>query len=95
MASSVIAFCLDWERRVPVDGRPGRTHPAGRYAKIVESLAEVGTWDRTEFHGTRVVTGDVVAPEGRPEDYRRPDLLGPADRLPIRLRWTRGPAWDF
>ena len=97
MVSSLIAFCHDWEQKVT--GRrqssgSGRI-PQGQYAKIVECLAEVGTWDRLEFHGTRVVTGDVVGLKVGPRTYRRPELLELAARLPLRLRWTRGPAWGF
>ena len=76
MVSSLIAFCHDWEQRAAGRVTPsgsGRI-PAGQYAKIVECLAEVGTWDRLEFHGTRVVTGDIVSLKVglRLRTYRRP-----------------------
>jgi hypothetical protein len=96
MAASVLAFCVDWEARM-AGGRSstGGAMPHDRYGKIVESLAEVGTWDRLEFHGTRVVAGDVVSLSVGARTYRRPELVGQADRLPIRLRWTRGRAWGL
>jgi hypothetical protein len=97
MVSSLIAFCHDWEQKAT--GRRSRSGsgriPASQYAKIVECLAEVGTWDRLEFHGTRVVTGDIVSLKLGPTTYRRPELVQMADRLPMRLRWTRGRAWGL
>ena len=97
MAASVLAFCRDWEGRM-AGGQsasgPGSI-PRDRYARIVEALAEVGTWDRLEFHGTRVVAGDLVSLRVGATTYRRPELLERAARRPIRLRWTRGRAWGL
>jgi hypothetical protein len=97
MASSVIEFCRDREERV-AGKRPGAESariPRDRYEKIVASLAEVGTWDRLEFHGTRVITGDVVDLRLGPRTYRRPELADLAGGLPIHVRWTRGRAWGL
>ena len=74
--------------------RPGAI-PPDRYGKIVESLAEVGTWDRLEFHGTRVVAGDVVSLRVGARTYRRPELLAtggpPADPAPVDEGAVLGP----
>jgi hypothetical protein len=97
MAASVIAFCLDWEARMAGVRPPSAsgTIPRDRYTKIVESLSELGTWDRLEFHGTRVVTGDVVDLKLGARTYRRPELMERAGRLPIHLHWARGGAWGL
>ena len=97
MAASVLAFCLDWEVRMAGERPPSDSGPIprDRYGKIVESLSGVGTWDRLEFHGTRIVAGDVVSLKVGARTYRRPELVERADGLPIRLRWTRGPAWGL
>jgi Nuclease-related domain len=97
MAASVLALCLDREAgmaggRPPSDSGP---IPRDRYAKIVESLAEVGTWDRLELYGTRIVAGDVISLRVGARTYRRPELLERAEHLPIRLRWARGSAWGL
>jgi hypothetical protein len=97
MAASVLAFCLDWEERM-AGGRASSgsgTIPRDRYDKIVEALSEVGTWDRLEFYGTRVVAGDVISLRVGARTYRRPELLERADGRPIRLRWTRGRVWGL
>jgi Nuclease-related domain len=95
--SAVIEFCLDWEGRM-TGGRPsagsGR-NPQDRYKKIVECLSEVGTWDRLEFHGGRVVTGDILDLKVGPRTYRRAELAELANRLPIHLRWTRDRGWGL
>lgn len=97
VAASVLAFCVDREGGATC-GRPSAgagPMPRDRYARIVEALAEAGTWDRLEFHGTRVVAGDVLALNAGGRTYHRPELMGHAGRAPIRLRWARGRAWGL
>ena len=89
MAASVLAFCLDWEARRA--GGPAAI-PPDRNARIVEALAEVGTWDRLEFHGTRVVAGDVLSLRASGRTYGRAELQAASNRVPMHLRWTRGRA---
>lgn len=97
MAASLIAFFLDREARA-VDGAgpaaPGPM-PGDRYGRILEALAEVGTWDRLEFHGTRVVAGDIISLRVGARTYWRPELLELSGRVPIHLRWARGRAWGL
>jgi len=97
MAASLIASCLGREARAA----GGNSHPApgpiprDRYGRILEALAEVGTWDRMEFHGTRVVAGDVISLRVGARTYWRPELLELSNRVPIHLRWARGRAWGL
>lgn len=92
MCASVIAFCLASEAKPAV--RPGEI-PRGQYERIVARLAESGTWDRLHFHGTRVITGDVVCMKLGPKVYRAAELASLSGRLPIHLRWTRGRLWGL
>jgi hypothetical protein len=97
MAASLIASCLDREARAAgVDGTPAPGPiPGDRYGRILEALAEVGTWDRLEFHGTRVVAGDIISLRVGARTYWRPELLELSNRVPIHLRWARGQAWGL
>jgi hypothetical protein len=96
IASSVAALCRDWEDR-PAGTRPSTANPIprDRYEKIVAALAAARTWDRLEYHGTRVITGDVLELKVGPRTYRRPELQDLAGGLPIRLHWTRNRAWGL
>lgn len=97
MAASLIDFCLDREARAA--GGNGRSAPGpiprDRYGRILEALAEVGTWDRLEFHGTRVVAGDIISLRIGARTYWRPELLELSNGVPIRLRWARGRTWGL
>ncbi len=97
LASSVAAFCRDWEERLasPRSAWASNPIPRDRYEKIVAVLAEAGTWDRLEYHGTRIITGDVLELRLVPRTYRRPELQDLARGLPIRLHWTRSRAWGL
>ena len=92
MFSSLIEFCLDSESKhggALSQGHHGRIPPR-EYEKIVAWLSEVGTWDRLQFYGTKVVTGDVVSVRLGPRTYRKPELVEMSGNLPLRLGWTRG-----
>lgn len=96
-AAAVLAVCLDREARMAGGGSApeARTIPSDRYGRILESFAEVGTWDRLEFHGTRVVAGDIISVRVGVRTYWRPELLELSGRVPIHLRWARGRAWGL
>jgi hypothetical protein len=95
MAEALIASCRGREDRLAGGRTPPEPIPRDRYGRIVEALAELGTWDRLEFHGGRVVAGDLVSLRVGARDYRRPELWDRSGRGPIRVRWTRNRAWGM
>ncbi len=97
MFSSVIEFCLESESKL--GGQFSKSGPAeiptGQYKRIVDSLARTATWDRLHFHGTRVITGDIVGLKIGIKTYRKAELETLAGGRPIRVRWTRNPLWGL
>ncbi len=95
--SSVIEFCLDSESKLL--GTFPRTDlpeiPAGQYRRIVDSLARTATWDRLHFHGTRVITGDIVGLKVGIKTYRKAELEEMSGGRPILVRWTRNWLWGL
>jgi Nuclease-related domain len=95
--SSVIEFCLEFESKI--GGNASRAHigeiPAGQYERIVACLSQTATWDRLHLHGTKVVTGDIVALRVGLKTYRKPELDELSERRPIRIRWTRNWFWGL
>jgi hypothetical protein len=92
MFSSLIEFCLDSESKhggAFSQGHHGRIS-ARQYERIVACLSETESWDKLQFYGTKVVTGDVVSLRVGPKTYRKPELVEVSGHLPIRLGWTRG-----
>jgi Nuclease-related domain len=90
--SSLIEFCLNSESKhggVLSQRRHGRI-PSRQYEKIVAFLSETETWDKLQFYGTMVVTGDLVSLRVGPKTFRKPELVELLGNLPIRLRWSRG-----
>jgi hypothetical protein len=93
--SSLVELCVAWEAKVGGKSSASGRIPHDLFETIVKALTEVGTWDRLEYHGTRVITGDVVGLKVGPRVYRRPDLLHDGAPAPLRLRWTRGRFWGL
>ncbi len=95
--SSLIELCRDRESQpgATASGSVAQVIPPDRYRRIVELLAQTATWDLLHLHGTKVVTGDIVAIEIGPKSYRRRDLVDRSANLPLRLVWTRGCIWGL
>ena len=95
VAAALVASCRDREAKLLGGPSPPGPIPRDRYRAIVAALAEVGTWDRLEFHGTRSLAGDLVSLRLGGRTYRRAELVDRAAGRPIRLRWTRNRAWGL
>jgi Holliday junction resolvase-like predicted endonuclease len=97
MFSSLIELCRDRESRpgASSSGDHAGEIPPDRYKRIVALLSQTSTWDQLHLHGTKVVTGDVVAMEIGAKSYRRRDLVDRSADLPLRLEWTRGRVWGL
>ena len=92
MFSSLIELCRDRESRLGATSSRSDAGeiPPDQYRRIVDLLSQTSTWDQLHLHGTKVVTGDVVALEIGAKSYRRRDLVDRSANLPLRLEWTRG-----
>ena len=92
MFSSFIEFCLDSEKALGkrVENAESEEGALDRYQRIVSCLSEIDTWDRLHFLGGKVESGDALELKLGPRIYRRSEFSRMAERIPLRLQWTRG-----
>jgi Nuclease-related domain len=97
MVSSLIELCLNSEskRGGTLLKSGSQPIPAAKYEQITKCLSETETWDRLHFHGTKVITGDVLRLQVGPASYQKHDLVAMTAKQPIRLWWTRNWLWGL